>query len=805
VKRIVAILAVLVACALPAAVVAQDSPPEAPAPAEAPAGDAEASSALPGPVVEVRFTGLVRIDRETAQRQVRSRPGPALDPDTVSDDLKRLFATGAFDDVQAVTRPVEGGIALVFVVRERPAVNKILVEGAEEVSEEDVRKKITVRPATILDARKVEKSASQIRDHYVEQGYFLAEVDWRLVARPENLVDIVFVIREHAKVKVQRIEFVGNDHIPPEELKGIMATQESSLLGFITGKGMFSRELFEDDVKRLEAYYGTKGYAEARVDTPVVMLSRDRRFIVISITVHEGEQFSVGKVDLAGDLDEFPAEEYERWKQELLLTKPGDVFNAQYVQIDDMAIGVKYKDLGYAFMTVSNPHVLHKDCVADRSKKCLIDLTFMVQKGNKAYFARIDIIGNDGTRDWTIRREMRVYEGDLYNETRLRESEARIKRLGYFEKVDVRPKPGRETDEVDVAVEVKERQTGAFTVGAGVSSLENFMFQAQVSKQNFLGRGQNLSFQAVLSSLRTIFMLSFEEPYFFDTDFTFALDAYNYEMVYFNFTRLTKGADVTFGRRLSQDLQLPTPYELGVSLTYKVEGVQVDTGGQKGVTDVPVANLQQSGLTSSLMATVYFDSRDDRMFPTKGNLSSVSLEWAGGGIGSDYDYLRVNVKARQYFPLIWGAVLKLQGQFGWIGSAGGGGVPLFERYYVGGIFSVRGFERYSLGPTVPTGSARDPGASLTPFTIGGNKQLLFTTEIEFPIFMPIGIRGVVFFDAGNAFDDDESVNILKLRPSLGFGIRWWSPIGPLRFEWGFPLEPRGDEPPMVFEFNIGTF
>ncbi len=759
-------------------------------PAEPAAGD-EATS-MPR-VLDVTFEGLVRIDHETAMRQVRQKWAVPLNSETVSEDVKRLYATGAFEDVEADLRDQEGGVVLVYKLKERPAIDMVLVEGADEVSEEDVRKKITIRPATILDVKKVEKSAQAIRDHYVEQGYFLAEVDWKLKHKADNLVDVVFVLREHTKVKVQRIEFVGNDNLPADELKGILMTQENSLLGFLSGKGTFSRELFEDDLKRLEFYYNTKGYAEVKVDPPVVMLSRDRKFIVISITVHEGEQYSVGKIEIEGDML-FPKEEMLA----KLTLKPGELFNALNVQHDDQVLGDMYKDEGYAFTTVSNPHVLHRDTR-------LIDFTYLMQKGEKAHFARIEIIGNDGTRDWTVRREMRVYEGDLYNETRLRESEARIKRLGYFEKVDIKPKPGRMPDEVDVVVEVKERQTGAFTIGAGVSSLENFMFQAQVSKQNFLGRGQNLSFQAVLSSLRTIFMLSFEEPYFFDTDFTFAMSAYNYEMLYFNFTRMTKGADITFGRRFSQEMHLPSPWDFGASITYKIEGVDISTGGQKGVSDIPVANLSQSGLTSSLMGTVYFDSRDDRMFPTKGNLSSISLEWAGKQLGSSFDYLRVNVKARQYFPLIWGAVLKLNAQFGWIGNPGGGPVPIFERFYVGGIFSVRGFERYSLGPTVPTGASRDPGAQLSPFTIGGNKQLIFNAEVEFPIFLPIGIRGVVFFDAGNAFDDNEALNPLNLRTSVGFGIRWWSPIGPLRFEWGFPLKPHDGEAPMVFEFNIGTF
>lgn len=754
------------------------------------AAQAQETAATPevktAPVLnEVLFRGLVRFDRETARRYVKSVVGKPLDTEQVSRDIRALFGTGAFADVQASIRPAGTGVALVFAVDERPAVDRVLVSGNDEIDEEDILKKITVRSATILDLKRVERSAQAIRDHYVAEGYFLSEVDWKLRQRPDNLVDVVFVIREHAKVEVQRIEFVGNHNLKTEDIAEVMATKEGSILGFLTGVGTFSPVLFEDDVKRVELFYNTKGYADVKVDPPVVMLSRDRKFIVISITVHEGEQYSVGKVAVDGDML-FPKEELE----EKLVLEPGQVFNVQKVQADNMTLANLYKDQGYAFATVANAHQLHKE---DR----LIDFTYVLQKGEKAYFGRIDIVGNKDTRDWTIRRELRVFEGDLYNETNLRKSEARIKRLGFFESVEIKPKPGHLPDEVDVVVEVKERQTGSFTIGAGISSIENFMFQAQISKQNFLGRGQSLSLMAVLSSLRTIFQLSFEEPYLFDTNWTLGFDAYNYEMLYYNFTKETRGARLTIGHRILD--------EFGVSVSYKIEGVDINSGGQKDPLDVPVAHLFEKGLISSITATAYYDSRDDRLFPTKGNMSSISLEWAGPQLGSDFEFIKVVANVKQYFPFVLGSVLKLSGTYGYVGNPGGGSVPLGERFYVGGIFTVRGFERYSLGPRIATGSSRDPAAFQVPFTIGGNKQLIFNVEVEFPIFMPVGIRGVVFFDAGNAFDDDEQVNPLDLRTAVGFGIRWWSPIGPLRFEWGFPLRPQEGEPPMVFEFNIGTF
>lgn len=738
-------------------------------------------------IIRIRFEGLIRLDEETVRQKIKLKENDLFDEHRLSEDIKSIYSTGAFEYVEGGIQRTEEGIVLVFRVKERPSIDQILIEGCDEISEEDIRKKVGIKPAMILDIGKVEKTVEAIRDHYVEQGFFLAEVSYRLTPKEGNLVDVTFVIREYAKVKVHRIEFIGNQHIPDSELKSVMFTQEGSYLGFLTGKGVFSREMFEEDMRRLEFLYNTKGYAEVSIETPLVNLSRDRRFIVITITIHEGEQYTTGKVDIEGD-------DLSQDEKNLLISKLSlksqEIFNAMNVQKDDNMLSTYYKDKGYAFATVTNGTILHK-------KERTIDFTYIIQKGEIAYVNRIDILGNDGTRDWTIRREMRIHEGDLYNESAVKESEARIKRLGFFEKVEVRTKPSRKPNEVDIIVEVKERQTGAFTVGVGISSVENFMFQAQISKQNFLGRGQSIALQAAISSIKQIYMLSFDEPYLFDTDWTFGIELYNYEMLYWDFTRKTKGFEISIGRRITD--------QFGLKMSYKLEGVESGSGGQRGLYDVPIAHMYEKGITSSLTFTAYYDSLDDRMFPTKGNFSSASLEWAGSQIGSDFDYLRLMIRSRQYFPFILGSVLKIAGTYGYIGSVSGQSVPFFERFFVGGIFTVRGFERFSLGPTVATAYSRDPASYLWPRVIGGNKELIFTAEVEFPIFMPVGIRGVIFADAGNAFDDDEQVDLTKLRTSGGFGIRWWSPIGPLRFEWGFPFRPKKGEPPVVFEFNIGTF
>lgn len=734
---------------------------------------------------EVRFTGLLRTDRDTVLRRVKSGVLSELDPARVSRDIKALYKTGAFETIQVRAIPEEDGVILVFEVKEYPAVAVVKTEGNKKIDNDKLKEKIVVRESTILDMRKVERSVEAIKAHYVEEGYYLAEVSYRLDPKPDNVVDVVFVIREHSKVKVRSIEFLGNNNIPDQDLKKFMQTQEGDLLSIVSSKGLFAKENLEMDVRRLEFFYNTKGYAEVKIEEPVVMLSRDRKHIAIAITIHEGPQYKVGKVDIGGDII-FPKEELMK----KLALKEGDIFNAENVQKDAMGLLTKYKDEGYAFCNVGNATNMDQ-------KNLILDFTYIIQKGVKARIIRIDITGNEGTRDWTIRRELRVYEGDMFNETQMKRSEARIRRLGFFEEVEIVPRQGDGPDQVVLTVRVKERQTGAFSIGAGFSSVENFLFQAQISKQNFLGRGQSLRLEASLSSIRKYFVFSFEDPNFFDSEWTFGFSAYNRDYINYTYDENSTGMSLTIGRRFAD--------YFSVAATYNLEMVDVKAGGQEDFFDVPVANMNLNGLTSSITLTAAFDNRDDRMFPTKGNVTSLSMEWAGSEIGSSFDYLRFRASTKQYFPLFLGAVGKIALRYGYIFNPKGGPVPIFQRFQCGGIFTIRGYEQASLGPSIPVGASRDPASSLSYFTIGGNKELIVNFEVEFPILKAMGIKGVVFFDAGNAFDDTEWPNPLNFQLAAGLGIRWWSPIGPLRFEWGFPINPREGDPPVVFEFNIGAF
>ncbi len=739
-------------------------------------------------VTAVELGGIERVDKQTVLNQIRIKPGMQLDPTAVADDQRRIWTMGLFDDVKVGLKMAgPHSVILRYQVLERPSIAAIEIVGNDAQSDDDVMKVVDLRVNNLYSPNDAAANIQKIKDLYVEEGYFLATVRHRTEPMPENQVKVIFEVQERAEVKVRQIDILGNEGVEDKDIKAVLRTQEGSILSAISKSGNFKRETLETDVQIMQYLYLTKGYIQAKIDDPVVSLSPDLRYISISIRVHEGPQFKVGKVLITGDsVEEQPV---EKLKEKLQL-KEGETFNYQFAQQDGQMLANAQKNYGYAHATASN------ESVPDPDKKT-VDWTYHIQKGKKVYFGQISVRGGGSTRDKVVRRELLIGEGELYSEEKLTTSQARVQRLGYFEKVEIKTKPTALPQVVDVVVEVKERTTGTFQVGMGFSSLDNFIATAQISKDNFFGRGQRFSIQGSLSSIRTMFQASFFEPYFMDTKVTFSTDLFRYDQLYTDFTRRSKGGSMSWGYRLSDTVILEGGYQ--------IEQAQTQIGGLSGRTDVPIASLFASGLTSALKATLSYDSRDDRMFPNTGWYITTTGEYALPALGSDNEFLRVVARVRRYVPLPAEAVLKFNLVGGWIHAPEGKIVPLFERFFIGGIYNVRGFVRNSLGPAIYIPTSSDPGATLSAFHNGGTKQLYLNNELEMPILKaPMNLRALLFFDIGNAFGEGESMTLANMRESIGWGIRWFSPVGPLRFEWGVPLNPRPGEQPLVFEFTIGN-
>ena len=774
------------------------TPPAAVPPAAQPPADAPISpdrEVQEGEVVDIRVEGNRRVEAEAVRRALRTRVGEVFDPTRSAEDLRAVWALGYFTDVQLLAQRLPtGGVVYVVRVQERPSIRAVKLAGNEELSQDDLKEAIEVKPLTILDLDVVRRTQKKIQEKYVDKGYFLAEVTHRIVPAEGGQIDVVFDIDENSKVMVKDIVFLGAEKVPASRLKDVMITKEGGYLSFLTSEGTYREEAFQRDLSVIQATYYDEGYINVRVDKPNVSLSADKRYIYITIKLTEGERFNIGNVDFSGDLV-VPKENLAK----LMTSATGQHFSRTQLGTDIQALTDVYYDRGYAYANI-NP------VTAVNAETKTVDLTFDVQQGPQVTIERIDIIGNTKTRDKVIRRELRVYEGELYNGTGVRRSKERVTALGFFETVEVTQKPGTREDSIIVQVEVKEKATGTFQVGLGFSNVENFIFTAQVSQNNFLGWGQSVSASAQISSLRSLVQLSFFDPYFLDTKFLLSADFFRVDAQFTGFIRRSTGGSASLGYQILEDLL--------VNGGYSQEHVAVEAAQNLG--GVLLANRFLSGVTSSLRLSVTYDKRNNRLFPSQGFIHYGSVEYAPPflAIGSTpFLFTRYTAYSRLYFPLPLGAVFKTNATIGYIQQLDANRpLPISELYYVGGINSLRGYLLRSISPTLLAPRSGSPDAPIDRLDVGGNKQLVLNLELEFPVFEKAGIRGVVFYDAGNAyatnerfFQDNDGYAKLGLYHAVGFGFRWFSPVGPLRFEWGIPITPRPEDQPILFEFTIGNF
>ena len=764
---------------------------------------AEAAAPVPdaGVITKINVEGNRRVEGDAIRAALPLKPGDTFDKRKLKEALLAVWKMGYFNDVKidvSAVPPPGVGFQLTVLVSEKPAVRDLKLEGNEELSRDDLKDTFEIKQFQILDAEAVRRTAKKMQEKYVEKGYFLAEVSWRLDSLPNNEVDVVFVINEHAKVTVKEIRFVGNRAISTDELKGAMITQEGTFWSFLSSAGTYREDAFARDEYVLQGLYYDRGYLYVKFGKAAIELSPDRRFIFITLPIEEGDPYDITKIDVTGDLLE-PKEKLLA----LVETKPGARFSKTILQRDLQVLADVYKDKGYAYANVTPDTDVHAETKT-------VDINFAFQKGNLVTIEKIEVAGNNKTRDKVIRREMRINEGDLYSGTAIRFSKARVTALGYFDSVEINSRRGSADDKMVLEITVKEKLTGTFQLGFGFTGGESFFGQAQLSQNNLFGYGHTASLSFQISSLRQLFQLSYLDPYFLDTAWTASIDLYRSELLFTGFDRKAIGGALTAGYELFEDFRF-----FG---TYTLEGVDVTPTGTSAL---QLRNQFTAGRTSSVRFSFNYDKRDNRLFPTNGHLESASAEFATSLLGSQNLFQRYRLIERRYRPLFWGLVAKVNLSVGYIRSTDPLNRPISisEKFFAGGINSIRGYTLRSISPTKRILASREPDAGIIDFAVGGNKELLTNWEIEFPIVESAGIRGVVFYDAGNVFSENEDFFHSNQRPdangrgtlplglfhSTGFGVRWFSPLGPLRFEVGFPLTRRPIDDAYLFEFTIGNF
>ena len=729
-------------------------------------------------IVDIKVEGLTTIEASQVKAAMVSKVGGAFIPEKVSEDVKAVYKLGYFGDVVIDKVTSGGGVVLVVRVTEKPPIYGVKIEGAKKISEKKILEVVTIRPMLPVSEAKIIESKDKIRELYAEEGYSRASIHTELVDTAQGQI-LIFKISENENVKIRAIHFEGNKVFKDRKLKGMLATKKKSILSFLTGSGKLKDELLERDVAFVTYHYLNKGYMRVQVSPPDIEYSEKKKGLVLTFHIQEGDPYKVSEVGVAGDILT-SKEEMLRY----LKVKPGQFYSQQKIETDMSRFQELYGNQGYAFADIKP-----LTRVNDEDKTASIEYT--ISRGNKVFVEQITISGNDVTRDKVIRRELKIKENSLYNESLVRLSKRKLQQLGYFENVEFSTPRGSSDNQLNLNVSVKERPTGTFSVGAGFSSIENFILTASVSKQNFLGLGISGFLSAELSSRRQQFMLNYSNPYFLDSDFMLSINAFKMLSEFDEFRRDSLGGEISFGRRVFDF----TSFSLG----YRIEDVSLKNFS---LTVPELFKRNKDGLTSSGVFTVNHDTRDNALSPTKGDYESFSLEYAGNGLGGDNDFVRLIGNARYYLPLPLKTVLKANVRVGWIKSLNDDPIPLFERFFTGGINSLRGYELRAIGPRVQIpGSATGADEE---FVYGGNKLFVFNLEYEFPIYPSAGFRGVVFFDAGNAYSEHEDLNPIKVRTNVGVGFRWVSPFGPLRFEWGFPLNRRPGEDRSVFNFTIGS-
>ena len=754
--------------------------------------------AFPAAAEEVKVTllevqGNKRIETATILAKIKTREGEVFSPSVIKDDIKALYQLGHFEDVQVKTEGFEQGLKVIFVVKEKPLIREITFEGNDELATEKLKEGLTLLPRTAFNIQLINENAEKIRLKYQDAGYYDVVVVPVINELRGGDRSVVFYIEEGAKVKIADIILTGNKAIPSKEIKDPLKTQEHWFFSFLGRSGALRTDELRDDLETIKNLYYNKGYIQVQVDEPVIAPKQytfrecyfwgpEKTFarkseLVIHINIKEGEQFRVGSVTFKGN-QIISTEDLEKETK----LKKGDIFSRDVLRQDVNKIIDHYDGLARPFANVVPLFNIDQD-------KKTVAVTIDIQEGGEVRIGRIDISGNSKTRDKVIRREMRLAEGDLYSKKGLKRSYERLNNLNFFETVEIVPERRQQESIMDLDVKVKEKLTGTLSVGGGYSSVDKLVGMAEITQGNLGGRGQllKLKLQWGQAGTRNLYVLSFMEPYLFDKPIWGKIDLYNQTQMYDGYNLTTNGFGLSAGKSFGEYVSTSLRYSLDNSLVTNITATAPFTLQQQ------LGNYGDRITTSALTWSIARDTRDFYLDPKTGSKNSVFVEYAGGPLGGDPNFIKTVGDSAWYFPLFWDTVFMARGRYGFVDSLIDKPVPLGERFYVGGPATVRGFRFGADGPI-------DPQSNV----LGGTKEMIYNLEYSFPIVPAARLKGVVFYDIGRAFDTNETVKFSELRQSFGWGFWWLSPIGPLKFEWGYIVKKRPEDQASQFDFSIGA-
>jgi outer membrane protein insertion porin family len=734
-------------------------------------------AAEPFTVRDIRVEGVQRTEAGTIFSYLPIKVGERVDDEKLSQAVKALFATGFFRDVRLERQ----GDVLIVVVQERPTISSITLAGNKEFDSDTVKKalkEIGVAEARIFDRSALERGEQELKRQYITRGLYGAKVQTTVTPQERNRVAINFTIEEGSASKIAGINIIGANAFPEKLLISEMKLTTPGWLTWYTKDDQYSKQKLSADLEALRSFYQNRGYLEFNVDSTQVSITPDKEDIYITINISEGPRFTVADVQVAGDLM-VPEPEV----RSLIRLAPGDVYSRAQLQASVKAISDRLGTEGYAFANVNAVPDINRE-------KNTVAFTVYLDPGRRVYVRKINISGNARTRDEVIRREVRQLEGAWFDAARIDRSKVRLKRLGFFDDVNVETQPVQGTsDQVDIDFTVSEKSTGNLLAGVGYSSSDGVVFNASISQQNVFGSGNAVSLAINTSKINRTISALYTEPYWTPDGVSRTIELYQRNidptsLSVSQYASSTIGGAINFG--------IPITETDGVNLGFRIDHTTITLFAQSPPLYIAYVNQFGATTTSYIMSGGWSrDTRDDIIYPTRGRLQSLV-----GEIGLPIDnitYYKAEYVNQWFWPVYDPFVLMLRGNIGYASGYGGNPLPFFKAFYAGGVGSVRGYESSSLGPRDIYGN-----------TLGGKRKIVGNAELFYPIAKgDRAIRASVFTDAGQIYLDGLEPDFESFRFSAGVGVTWSSPIGPLKFSYAVPLNSKEGDKIQRFQFQVG--
>jgi len=719
----------------------------------------------------IEIQGNHHIESQAIVGKLSIQSGDLFSTERARQQIQKIYDMGFFEDVDVSTRFVANGVVVAYRVKEKLFTVEVVYDGNEELSDDTLGEKNTIRNQTFLDQEQVKVSVENFRKLYHEKGYYRAQIIPIVKIVEEDQARLTYFIDEGEQAHIRTIEFEGRNVLKRKELLAFMANQEWSWpWSLFSDAGILRRGELPNDVERIKEVYMNKGYLDIQIGMPRIDLDETKEWFTLVYPVIEGEPYIVSQIQYDGNTV-FSEEEL----REELSIKVGDVFQRAKIRDEITRLTDLYGNRGYAFAD-AGPTV--DPDPETRSTR----ITFVIDEGEMVRIRDIRITGNTKTRDNVIRRELRVAERDLINSPAIKRSFQRLNNLNFFETVEILPKqvaPG----EVDLDVKVKEKPTGSFSIGGGFSTLDQFSIIANITEGNFLGRGYLVRIRGQLGGRRTVGTVTFRNPAIFDTLTSAQVDIFRSRTNFLTYLETRAGANLTIGRGISEFLT--------GTFTFVGEHIKIRDVDDEAPDIIKDQKGTQS--TTGFRASIFRDSRDFALDPRTGSRVGVRTSFGTDLLGGSNNFYSVSFDVLKYIPLpFWDFRHAIRARIGYGEGFKGEDLPVPEFFFVGGINTVRGFKFGRAGPVT---SGNDPE--------GGNKQLILNNDLIFPILPDAKLNGVLFFDYGKGFAKGDGLD-LDLRKAAGFEVRWFSPFGPLRAAYGLNLSPRSGEKKGVFEFSVGS-